>query len=341
MGMRKLAAPLACVMAICGGTAFWAWREETTKLAASRQAWRSRAELGDVKAQAHLASMYYRGTGVPQDFSEALRWYRKAADQGLAEAQVHIASMYRQGQGVRQSYAEALRWYREAAEQGNAAAESDLGSMYRSGLGTQQDYAEALRWQRKAADQGYANAECLLGLSYLLGQGVARHDTEAFYWMRKAAEHGLAPAQRGLGMMYYKGQGVPKDYGEAIRWYKKAADQGDSQAERFLDSMSSRPVFGRRQYVFLSIGLLASLWLSLEFMLPGKSLRDLRQILSTVVGTSGLALVGVALYAMRHPARYRYLPLGSNTSDWDLGCRIHLPTPHSEEKEPGDGRDVT
>jgi len=34
--------------------------------------------------------MYYRGTGVPQDFSEALRWYRKAADQNYADAQYNL-----------------------------------------------------------------------------------------------------------------------------------------------------------------------------------------------------------------------------------------------------------
>jgi hypothetical protein len=93
-----------------------------------------------------------------------------------------------------------------------------------------------------------------------------------------------------------------EDHERAVRWYRKAADKGVSQAERPLDSMSPRPAFGRTQYVLLSIVLLASLWLSLEFLLPGKDLRDLRQIVCTVVGASGLALVGVGLYTTWHPA---------------------------------------
>jgi TPR repeat protein len=38
-------------------------------------------------AQNDLGFMYSTGEGVPQDDTEAGRWYRLAADQGLAEAQ--------------------------------------------------------------------------------------------------------------------------------------------------------------------------------------------------------------------------------------------------------------
>jgi uncharacterized protein len=45
---------------------------------------------GFAKAQFALASMYYDGKGVPQDYAEAARWYRKAAEQGDALAQSMI-----------------------------------------------------------------------------------------------------------------------------------------------------------------------------------------------------------------------------------------------------------
>ena len=38
--------------------------------------------------------------------------------------------MYDEGQGVPQDYAEAVKWYRMAADQGNADAQSNLGFMY-------------------------------------------------------------------------------------------------------------------------------------------------------------------------------------------------------------------
>jgi TPR repeat protein len=39
-------------------------------------------------------TMYANGWGVPRDYAEALRWYRKAADQGDANAQGNLGTMY-------------------------------------------------------------------------------------------------------------------------------------------------------------------------------------------------------------------------------------------------------
>ena len=72
--------------------------------------------------------MYERGQGLPQDYIEALKWYRKAADQGLPEAATNIGTLYEKGQGVTQDYSEALEWYRKGAEQGSVEAEHNLGS---------------------------------------------------------------------------------------------------------------------------------------------------------------------------------------------------------------------
>src|SRR5262245_17435394 len=78
------------------------------------------AEQGDARAQFVLGVMYDFGEGVPQDYAEAMRWFRKAADQHLAAAQFGIGSMYDNGQGVPQDYAEAAKWYRKAADQEDA-----------------------------------------------------------------------------------------------------------------------------------------------------------------------------------------------------------------------------
>ena len=40
-----------------------------------------------------LGGMYDNGHGVPQDYAQALTWYRKAADQGYAAAQFNLGSM--------------------------------------------------------------------------------------------------------------------------------------------------------------------------------------------------------------------------------------------------------
>ena len=59
---------------------------------------------------------------MPQDYAEAVKWYRKAAEQGYADAQYNLGSCYYNGKGVPQNYAEAVKWYCKAVGQGHADA---------------------------------------------------------------------------------------------------------------------------------------------------------------------------------------------------------------------------
>ena len=57
---------------------------------------------------------------MPQDDTEAVKWFRRAADQRDTDAQYNLGNMYREGEGVPQDDTEAVKWYRCAADQGNA-----------------------------------------------------------------------------------------------------------------------------------------------------------------------------------------------------------------------------
>jgi TPR repeat protein len=48
--------------------------------------YRKAAELGHPKAQLNLGLMYFIGEGVPQNYNESAKWYRKAAEKGELEA---------------------------------------------------------------------------------------------------------------------------------------------------------------------------------------------------------------------------------------------------------------
>jgi uncharacterized protein len=91
---------------------------------------------------------------VPQDYAEAVRWYRLAADQGNADAQAGLGYMYALGHGVPSDYVEAVRWFRLAADQGNAKAQAGLGLMYAEGMGVPEDLVLAYMWLNLAAAQG-------------------------------------------------------------------------------------------------------------------------------------------------------------------------------------------
>jgi TPR repeat protein len=53
---------------------------------------RSLAEQGDPTAQEHLGVMYENGQGLPQDYAEAVLWYRRAAGQGLPRNELAMIS---------------------------------------------------------------------------------------------------------------------------------------------------------------------------------------------------------------------------------------------------------
>ncbi len=178
---------------------------------------------------------------VPQDYAEAVKWYRKSAEQGNATGQWNIGNTYYFGYGVKRDYAEAMKWYRLAAEQGDMGAQDSLGEMYKTGKGVPKNDAEAAKWMHKSDDQMNANAEYARGLQYYNGgdykKGASHDYEEAMRRFRKAADYGNVEALSMIGIMYEKGNGVQQNYGEAVKWYRKAADRGDTTTQSILGMM--------------------------------------------------------------------------------------------------------
>ena len=83
---------------------------------------KARAAAGNAAAQDSLGTMYDNGTGVPQDNTEAVKWFRLAAAQGDAEAQSNLGVMYYFGEGVPEDYVQAYKWYNLAAAAGDTRA---------------------------------------------------------------------------------------------------------------------------------------------------------------------------------------------------------------------------
>jgi uncharacterized protein len=65
---------------------------------------------GNAHSQAVLGFMYETGRGVPQNFENAVAWYRRAAEQGEPAAQHLLGLMYDKGQGVPQDEILAHKW---------------------------------------------------------------------------------------------------------------------------------------------------------------------------------------------------------------------------------------
>ena len=104
------------------------------------------AENGVSDAQFLLGSLYFFGTGVTQDYEEAVKWLTLGAEQGNKDAQFLLGGCYEFGYGVEKDNKESVRWCKLAAEQGSTEAQCTLGETYYVGNGVVQDYNEALKW---------------------------------------------------------------------------------------------------------------------------------------------------------------------------------------------------
>jgi TPR repeat protein len=80
------------------------------------------ANAGNTTSQSLLRYYFSIGRGVPQDYAQAVTWFRQAAEQGDADAQANLGSMYFTGRGVPQDYVEAHKWRNLAASR---ASEED------------------------------------------------------------------------------------------------------------------------------------------------------------------------------------------------------------------------
>jgi len=155
MVQRKTVAAVLCLAVLSGAATLWLVHQHKAARERAETARLFRAaKAGDARAQYRIGARYYYGTGVPQNYAEAVRWYRQSAGQGNASAQYALGYCYYHGCGVAQDKSEAARWFRKAADQGYAWAETILGYMCSTGEDVPRDYAEGTRLFHKAAEQG-------------------------------------------------------------------------------------------------------------------------------------------------------------------------------------------
>jgi TPR repeat protein len=140
-----------------------------------------------------FGDMFAEGKGVPQDYAETRKWYRKAAEQGDRRTAFQIAMKFAFGKGGLQDDAEAVKWYSKAAEQGDTTAMTELGRLYGGGKGVPHDYVQAHKWYNLAAAisttpevrRDAANARDSLAKYYMTAAQIAEAQRLAREWKPK------------------------------------------------------------------------------------------------------------------------------------------------------------
>ena len=116
------------------------------------------AEQGLATAQYNLGIMYADGLGVPENDSEAAKWYRKAADQGDAEAQFNVGNGYATGRGVPQNNIRAYVWWSMAKTQGDADAATNIDKL--KPKMTPEQIADGQALAAKCYESNYTDCDC-------------------------------------------------------------------------------------------------------------------------------------------------------------------------------------
>jgi TPR repeat protein len=111
------------------------------------------AEAGHRTSQLLLAYSYEFGDGVPQDYSQMVRWLQAAAEQGSSEAQHYLGVAYAEGQGVPQDAVLAHMWMSMAATSGLNRASVGLDVLETTMSGEEVARAQAMARDRRGSDR--------------------------------------------------------------------------------------------------------------------------------------------------------------------------------------------
>lgn len=196
------------------------------------------AEQGIHDALYEIGTLYYN---YGKNLSEAVKWFREASAKGCEYADGSLGRCYEFGHGVKQDYTEALKYYRKAADEYNdLSAKEKLGEFYMKGMGTEPNMKEALKWYNSVKDRLDVKIQLKLGECFEKGIDIEQDMKKAVEWYTLAAQKGDVHSKFKVGTCYELGLGVKQNIKQAIKWYKEAAEKNDEDAKRKLEEVSMK-----------------------------------------------------------------------------------------------------
>lgn len=184
------------------------------------------AQENNVEAMFKLAQIYEKGLKKIPDQDSAKHWYLNAAINNYEPAQFALANILDRSQ----NYSEALKWYKKSAENGNTEAMATVSFFYSLGKGVFPDEKEAFTWLQRAAERGHTQSMAILADMYVSGEEINKDLQKAFEFYSKAAEQGDCDAAFQLAEMYENGICTKQNSKQALIWYEKSAESGNRKS---------------------------------------------------------------------------------------------------------------
>lgn len=166
------------------------------------------------------------------------RIWRKEAEQGNAMAQVLVGRALTVGDGVPEDWSESIKWFERAADQGNPSGQFNLCNSYLYGLGVPNDEATAFTFCEQAASHNQPGAIRIIGEFYRWGYAGKRIDLQtALKWYQQASNLGDTGAMVETANLYWEGApGVSPNTQKAKQLYSDAASLGNEAAKGILSA---------------------------------------------------------------------------------------------------------
>lgn len=165
--------------------------------------------------------MYRSGTGVEQNDTQALYWFKQAALQGHCASQKDWRICMAMGKDVGKIYPLPLFGTRRArykrAATRNIRWAIVITSEKVSNKITSRQYTGFEKRQTRGDDGAYNS----IGWMYKCGHGVEQNYSLALEWFHKSAECNNSSGWYNLGCMYRDGHGTAQDLQQALYWFKK------------------------------------------------------------------------------------------------------------------------
>lgn len=174
-------------------------------------------ELDSSAAIASIGEAYYRGLGMPANYEQAFRYFRKAADMGSSAALCRMGNCYQFGHGVEADPEEALSCYEDASSLGEPEAMWRIGDFYWDGV------PGLMNSDREQAADFYMDA-----LSAVEYRQDVWNAPDVYYRVARCLQEGIGADCDPINAIVF--------YRSAVEGYLDRIDSGDLACEEQLEA---------------------------------------------------------------------------------------------------------
>lgn len=144
-----------------------------------------------------LGHAYELGIGVPEDYIQAIDWYRKHKHATRIDINNIIYFKTTRGDLVEESYAQIFKSLVDKAEKDDAEAQEKVARIYDDGIQVKRNEDKAYYWYSKSARLGNQYSQLMLGYFYCRAIGTEKNEKISNYWFERSSRNIICHKRRG------------------------------------------------------------------------------------------------------------------------------------------------